>query len=153
MLSQQEILQGGDAFHNVDDNDPGGEEDDSEENQEAEEADVDEDEKMYKALFNLVSHTNPSITQEVGEDFELKHTTIAIFLLCMLEKVGWFEKFSCKGWSSEKEVIAKQIFLALAIIRWFFSNILSSKSNIHEMSFNSFSDSTGNPSKPQMDQL
>ena len=117
MLSHQKILQGNDAFHNVDDNDPGGEEEDSEENQDAEEADVDEDETMYKAIFNLVSHTNPSITQEVGEDFELKHTTIAIFLLCMLEKVGWFEKFSCKGWSSEKEVIAKQIFLALAIIR------------------------------------
>ena len=59
MVDKQELLQGGDALHNVDSNDPG-EEDADEENQEV----VDEEEKMYKDIFNLVSHTNPSITQE-----------------------------------------------------------------------------------------
>ena len=88
MVDKQELLQGGDALHNVDSNDPG-EEDGDEENQEMVEnpLDVDEEEKMYEDVFNLVSHTNPSITQEVGEEFQLKHTTIAILLLC--ESAGW----------------------------------------------------------------
>ena len=126
MVDKQELLQGGDALHNVDSNDPG-EEDGDEENQEMVEnpLDVDEEEKMYEDVFNLVSHTNPSITQEVGEDFQLKHTTIAILLLCMLERVGWLENFSCKGWSAEKEVIAKQLLLALAVVRCFPSQFLT----------------------------
>ena len=106
MLDNQELLQGGDTLHNVDSN-------------ESVENPLDEEEKMYKDVFNLVSHTNPSITQEVGEEFELKHTTIAILLLCMLEQVGWLENFSSDGWSRDKEVIAKQLLLALAVVRCF----------------------------------
>ena len=116
MLDNQELLQGGDGLHNVDD-DHSGEEDGTEGEQESEENPLDEEQKMYKDIFNLVSHMNPSITQEVGEEFQLKHTTIAILLLCMLERVGWLENFSCKGWSVEKEVIAKQLLLALALVR------------------------------------
>ena len=115
MLDTRELLHGGDGLHNVDDSIG---ENDNEENQEPMEDPLDEDQKMYEDIFNLVSHTNPSITQEVGEDFHLKHTAIAILLLCMLERVGWLENFSCKGWSGEKEEIAKQIFLALALVRW-----------------------------------
>ena len=116
MLDNRELLQGGDGFHNVDD-DHSDEEDGNEGEQESVENPLDEEQRMYKDIFNLVSHMNPSITQEVGEEFQLKHTTIAILLLCMLERVGWLENFSCKGWSSEKEVIAKQLLLALALVR------------------------------------
>ena len=124
MVDKQELLQGCDALHNVDSNDSD-EEDGDEENQEMVENPLDEEQKMYKDVFNLVSHTNPSITQEVGEEFQLKHTTIAILLLCMLERVGWLENFSCKGWSAEKEVIAKQLLLALAVVRCFPSQFLT----------------------------
>ena len=134
MVDKQELLQGGDALHNVDSNDSG-QEDGDEENQEMVENPLDEEEKMYKDIFNLVSHMNPSITQEVGEDFQLKHTTIAILLLCMLERVGWLENFSSKGWSSEKEVIAKQLLLALAVVRCFPSQSLHNTYSL--------SDSTG----------
>ena len=79
----------------------------------------DEEEKIYEDIFNLVSHTNPSITQEVGEEFQLNHTAITILLLVMLERVGWLENFSCKGWSLEKEAIGKQLLLALAVVRCF----------------------------------
>ena len=88
MLEKRELLQGGNALHNVDSNDSG-EEDGNEENQEMVENPPDEEEKIYEDIFNLVSHTNPSITQEAGEEFQLKHTTIAILLLVMLERVGW----------------------------------------------------------------
>ena len=134
MVDKQELLQGGDALHNVDSNDSG-QEDGDEENQEMVENPLDEEEKMYKDIFNLVSHMNPSITQEVGEEFQLKHTTIAVLLLCMLERVGWLENFSSKGWSSEKEVIAKQLLLALAVVRCFPSQSLHNTYSL--------SDSTG----------
>ena len=120
MLDKRELLQGGNALHNVDSNDSG-EGEGNEENQEKVENPPDEEEKIYEDIFNLVSHTNPSITQEVGEEFQLKHTTIAILLLFMLEHIRWLENFSCKGWSLEKEAIGKQLLLALAMVRCFSS--------------------------------
>ena len=117
-------------MHNVGSNDSG-EEDGNEENQETVENPPDEEENIYEDIFNLVSHTNPSITQEVGEEFQLNHTAITILLLVMLERVGWLENFSCKGWSLEKEAIGKQILLALAVVRCLSSHFLC---NLHSLS-------------------
>ena len=79
---------------------------------------LDKDQRAYSDVFSLVSHTSPSITQEVGDDFSEEHTVLTNLLLCMLEGCGWLEGHACEGWSRVKEVVAGQLYLALAITRF-----------------------------------
>ena len=79
---------------------------------------LDEDQQSYSDIFSLVSHISPSITQEVGEDFSEEHTVLTVLLLYLLEGCGWLEGHACEGWSRVKEVVAGQLYLALAITRF-----------------------------------
>ena len=41
-----------------------------------------------------------------------------VLLLYLLEGCGWLEGHACEGWSRVKEVVAGQLYLALAITRF-----------------------------------
>ena len=82
------------------------------------EEEMDEQQKKYRNLFNLVTHMEQSITVEEGEAFQQKHTVLAVLLLCLLESSGWLEEHFCRGWSKEKGVVAGQLYHLLAVVKF-----------------------------------